>query len=194
MRELKEMGTLLLGFVPWLLFLFFAGHSLQSLEWATLLCLAASLTFGFGELRNGFILQWGTLLFFTGCVLSVNVLHNFWIATHMDLLANISLAGIIWLTLAAGRPFALQYARKNLPKERWNDPNVIGTCRFITLVWGILMLLATGVSIYRRSPVPQAPDHVYFGISLCLISAGVIFTTAYKRHKRLEREKQNPPL
>lgn len=194
MRELKELGALLLGFVPWLLFLFFAGHSLQSLEWATLLCLAASLTFGFGELRSGFILQWGTLLFFTFCAFSVNVLHIVWIATHMDLLANLSLAGIIWLTLASGRPFALQYARKNLPKERWNDPKVVETCRFITLVWGILMLLTVGVSIYRRTPAPQATEQVYFGISLCLISAGVIFTTAYKRRKRLEREKQNPPL
>ena len=65
MRELKDAGMLLLGFLPWLLFLFFSGHSLGSLERVSWLCLAASLTFGFSELRSGFILQWGTLVLFS---------------------------------------------------------------------------------------------------------------------------------
>ncbi|TSA29809.1 MAG: hypothetical protein D4R65_14495 [Verrucomicrobiaceae bacterium] len=189
MRELKELGLLMVGFVPWLLFLFLAGHSLGSLELAALLCLGACVTFGFSELRAGFILQWGTLVFFASCVLLVNVLHVTWVATHMDLLANLSLASIIWLTLLAGRPFALQYARKGLPKERWNDPAIIEACRFITLVWALLMTVAVGLSIYKRTPAPQAGDAVYFAISLCLIFSGVVFTTLFKRHKRLQKEK-----
>lgn len=191
MRELKELGLLMLGFVPWLLFLFLAGHSLGSLERAMILCLVASLTFGFSELRAGFILQWGTLVFFATCVLLVNVLHVFWIAANMDLLANISLASIIWLTLLADRPFALQYARKGLPRERWHDPSLIEGCRFITLVWALLMTVAVGVSVYKRTPAPQAGEAVYFGISLCLIFGGVVFTTLFKRYKRLQREKKD---
>jgi len=188
MRELKELGLLMVGFVPWLLFLFLAGHSLGSLELAVWICLGACLTFGFSELRAGFILQWGTLVFFASCVLLVNVLHVAWVATHMDLLANLSLASIIWLTLLAGRPFALQYARKGLPKERWNDPAIIEACRFITLVWALLMTVAVGLSIYKRTPAPQAGDAVYFAMSLCLILSGVVFTTLFKRHKRLQKE------
>jgi heme O synthase-like polyprenyltransferase len=30
-RDVKDLGVLLLGFMPWLLFLFLAGHSLASL-------------------------------------------------------------------------------------------------------------------------------------------------------------------
>ncbi len=41
--ELKQLGRLLLGFVPWLLFLFLAGRTLGSLELAAVLCLAVSL-------------------------------------------------------------------------------------------------------------------------------------------------------
>jgi len=188
MRELKDLAGLLLGFIPWLLFLFLSGHSLQGLERAALLSLVASLTFGFSELRNGFILQWGTLIFFACCVLLINGLHLTWVATHMDLLANLSLACIIWLTLLSGRPFALQYARKGLPPERWNDPALLAGCRFITLVWAILMSLAVGLSVYRRSPAPQASESVYFAISLGLIMGGVVFTTIFKRHKRLQRQ------
>jgi len=190
MQDLKELGRLLLGFVPWLLFLFLGGHSLESLEMAAVIGLVASLTFGFSELRGGFILQWGTLVFFSSCVLFVNGLHVGWVAMHMDILANVALASIIWLTLIAGRPFALQYARRSLPPELWNDPAIIRSCRLITLVWALLMTVAVGVSVYRRTGAPQAGDGVYFVISLCLIAGGVVFTTAFKRHKRIERERQ----
>jgi ABC-type multidrug transport system permease subunit len=188
MRELKDMGTLLMGFLPWLLFLFFSGHSLQSLERISWVCLVASLTFGFFELRSGFMLQWGTLLFFAACILLVNFLQVSWVATQMDLLANLSLASLVWITLLCGEPFALQYARKGLPKERWNDPSLLKGCRFITLVWAVLISLSVGVSVYRRSPAPQATEQAYFGISLTIIAVGVIFTTLYKRQKRLQRE------
>ena len=189
MRELKDTAVLLLGFLPWLLFLFFSGHSMASLERVSWLCLAASLTFGFSELRSGFILQWGTLVFFSACVLFVSLLHVPWVAMNMDLLANVALAAIIWATLLAGRPFALQYARKGLPPERWNDPKLIEACRFITLVWALLVSVSVFISIYRRSPVPQASEQGYFAISLATIAGGVIFTTLFKRRKRLQKEK-----
>ena len=190
MRELKDTAVLMLGFLPWLLFLFFSGHSMESLERITWISLVASLTFGFSELRNGFILQWGTLIFFAACVLLVCIFHVVWVAMQMDLLANLSLALIVWATLLAGRPFALQYARKGLPPERWNDPKFIEGCRFITIIWAILMSASVGVSVYRRTPAPQASERAYFAISLGIIAAGVIFTTLFKRRKRLERERQ----
>ena len=190
MRELKDTAVLLLGFLPWLLFLFFSGHSMESLERITWISLAASLTFGFSELRSGFILQWGPLVFFSACVLLVGVFHVVWVATQMDLLANASLASIVWATLLAGRPFALQYARKGLPPERWNDPKLIEGCRFITLVWAALMSASVGVSVYRRTSAPQVSERAYFAISLAIIAAGVIFTTLFKRRKRLQREQQ----
>ncbi len=191
MSELKDILRLMLGFMPWLLFLFLSGHSLQSLERSALISLVACLTFGFPELRRGFILQWGSLVFFGACVLLVNVFQNVWVATHMDLLANVSLASIIWLTLLTGRPFALQYARQGLARERWNDPAIIAACRLITLIWAILMTLAVGLSVYRRSPAPQASENVYFAISLTLIFGGVAFTTAFKRYKRLHRSQSS---
>ena len=75
MKELKELVKFLLGFMPWLLFLFLSGSTLASLERSIIVSLLASVIFNFGELRKGFILQWGTLLFFSVCAIAVNFSH-----------------------------------------------------------------------------------------------------------------------
>ncbi|MCX5816840.1 MAG: hypothetical protein NTX75_11475 [Proteobacteria bacterium] len=188
MRDLKELGVLLLGFVPWMLFLFFAGHTLMSLERAIIVSLFASLVFGFGELRRGYILQWGTLFFFCFCVVLVNLFKVVWVADNMDLLANTALAGTMWLTILVGKPFALQYARRDVPKERWNDPKFIQGCRLITLVWACLMSLSAGLSVLRRSSMINLPGWVYFDATLCIILTGLTFTMLFKRQKRLQHE------
>lgn len=188
MREFKDLGILLLGFLPWLLFLVLSGNTLTSLERATLVSLAASLIFGFGELKRGFILQWGTLIFFSACVVSINLLKMVWVATYMDLLANGALAVTMWVTILVGRPFALQYARRDVPKERWQDPKFVRGCFLITYVWAGLMSLAFSISLVRRTSWLAWPSWVYFSVSLCIIASGLTFTTIFKRRKRLQRE------
>ena len=189
MRDLKDLGVLLLGFMPWLLFLFLSGHTLASLEHATIISLVASLTFGFSELRRGYILQWGTLLFFCLCVVLVNFLKVIWVAAHMDLLANATLTCVMWLSIAVGKPFALQYAQRDLPREVWGDPKVIKGCLFITFVWAGLMTLSVLVSVIHRISVVHFPEWFYFYVTLCIILTGLIFTMLFKRKKRLQRER-----
>ncbi|QWT48481.1 hypothetical protein [Azospira inquinata] len=192
MRDLKELGMLLLGFMPWLLFLFVAGHTLAGLERAIWLCFFASLVFGFDELRRGFILQWGSLFFFGACLVLVNWQQNIWVATHMTLIANSALTAIMWLTLAVKRPFALQYARRDLPRERWNDPKVVASCRFITRVWAGLMSLAVGVAAVHEERLVDWPESVFFDLSLVIIVTGVAFTTLYKRHLHRSQPQASP--
>jgi hypothetical protein len=187
--DLKELGILLLGFLPWLLFLFLSGNTLASLERAIVISLIASLIFGFRELRSGYILTWGTLVFFSSCAILVNIFKVVWVASQMSLLANSALAVTMWLTLLLGKPFALQYARKGLPKEHWNDPNFIRGCRFITVVWACLMSLSALVSLIHRIPGLKWPEWVFFLLSMCIMLTGLTFTTVYKRQKRLKRER-----
>jgi hypothetical protein len=193
MKDLKELGGLLFGFIPWLLFLFISGHSLISLERALIVCLIVAVIFGFGDLRRGYILSWGTVLFFGACVVLVNIFKVVWVASYMDLLSNLMLAGIMWISIMVGMPFALQYARKDLPKEQWNDPKFIQGCRWITLVWAYLMSLSVLVSIIRRSPALHFPGWVYFDTTILIIVTGLTITTLFKRQKRLQREKVQPP-
>ncbi len=61
---MKDLLKILLGFLPWILFGILAGPSLTRLEIALAVSLLASLALGFKQLRQGFFLTWGSLLFF----------------------------------------------------------------------------------------------------------------------------------
>ena len=187
-EEIKEAVKFIFGFLPWIVFLFVSGHSFSSLERALVICLVVCVVAGFQDLRRGFLLQWGTLLFFLSSAILINHLKIIWFAVHMGILANAYLAFIMWTTIFIGQPFTLQYARVELPEELWHDKNVIRGCRFIAIVWGLLMLAATGASLFRYTHHGLLPDWVYFDISLGLILFGIAFTTLYKRIKKKQRK------
>lgn len=189
--DLKELGLLTLGFLPWMLFLFLSGHTMTSLKIAIVISLVATFTLGFGDLKRGFILSWGTLIFFLLCLIMVDFLNNEWLAREMDLVSNVSLATIMWFTVLIGKPFALQYAQRGMPKERWNDAGFIRGCRFITIVWACLMTFAVLISILRRTTWLPFPSWVYFDLTLLNIVVGLTYNTIFKRKKRLQRELAN---
>lgn len=184
MRDLKDLVKFLLGFMPWILFLFLSGHTLVSLERAIIISVVASLIFGFRELRKGVVLQWATVFFFVCCAIAVNFMGLLFIAQDMGIIANGCLALFVWITLFIGKPFTLQYAKAELPKERWDDPRVMRSCRIIAVVWGVLLTFSTLVAYFRVLDPDVYPDWVYFDISIGVILSGIIFTTVYKRLKR----------
>jgi hypothetical protein len=184
MKDVIEMLKFLLGFVSWIAFLFLSGSTLTSLEWALVVSFLLSITFGYRQLRGGFILQWGSVIFFAWCIIMVNFLQNVTIAKNMGIIANGFLAAIIWLTILVGKPFTLQYAREDLPKERWSDPRLVQSCRFIAIVWGLLMVFSTFVSCFKVMRPGLFPEIVYSSISIGTIMGGTIFTQYYKKYKR----------
>ena len=172
--------------MPWILFLFLSGHTLHTLERSIIICFLASLILGFRELRKGFILQWGTLFFFTSCAIFVNFMKVIFVAKNMGIISNGFLASTIWVTIFIRKPFTLQYARADLPKERWNDPALIRNCRFIAIIWGLLLALSTLIACFKVLNQNLYPDWVYFDISIGIISGGIIFTQLYKKRKRAQ--------
>jgi len=191
MKELKELFKFLLGFMPWLLFLFLSGPTLLSLERSIMVCLLASVIFNFGELRRGFILQWGTLLFFIACVITVNFSHSMFVAKNMGIISNGFLASLIWGTIFIGKPFTLQYARADLPAERWGDPALIHSCRFIAIVWALLLTLSALIAYFKVLNPARYPDWIYFAISMGVMLGGTVFTSVYKKYKRNQRNSTN---
>jgi hypothetical protein len=184
MKDVIEMLKFLLGFISWIAFLFLSGNTLTSLEWALVVSFLLSIIFGYKQLRSGFILQWGSVIFFGWCIVMVNLLQNVTVAKNMGIIANGFLAGIIWLTILVGKPFTMQYAREDLPKERWSDPRLVQSCRFIAVVWGLLMVFSTFVSCFKVMRPGLFPEIVYSGISIGTIMGGTIFTQYYKKYKR----------
>ena len=184
MKELKELAKFLLGFMPWLLFLFLSGNTLASLERSIILSLFASVIFNFGELRKGFILQWGTLFFFMVCAITVNFSHSMFVATNMGIISNGFLACLIWGTIFVGKPFTLQYAMADLPREQWSDPALIKSCRFIAMIWAFLLTFSALVAYFKVLNPTLCPDWIYFMISMGVMLGGTVFTSLYKKYRR----------
>ena len=174
----------ILGFMPWILFLFFSGQTFASLERSIIIGLLASLIFGFRELRRGFLLQWGTLIFFIACAITVDCMKSMFVAKSMGIVSNGFLAFLVWWTIIIGKPFTLQYARAELPRERWDDPALIRSCRFLAIVWALLLTFLALAAYFKSLNPSSYSDRIYFGITIAVIVGGIVFTSLYKKYKR----------
>ncbi len=186
--ELIEIIKFIVGFLPWILFLFLPTNTWGQLQIAVLICLVLSVALGIKTLYKGFVLQWATLAFFLFCVISFHFFNWVGLAKNMGIVANGFLDGIIWFTVLTGKPFTLQYARAELPKEMWNDEGLIRSCRNIAVFWGILLLIPTGFSAFRLLYPNALPNDFYFWQSLFCIAVGVAYTQAYKHISRKRRQ------
>jgi len=178
-----ERINFMLGFLPWILFASIAGNTMHSLRIAIVVCLVTVLVFGFRHLKKGFILTWGTLLFFIINLIMIVFLQDAWVARHIAVLANGSLAAIAWFSLLAGRPFTLQYAREHVPEELWKSPKFIHKNRVITAVWGSVFLFSTATSFIRvHYNAPRT--WIYQVLAIIVIQGGIAFTIWYPKREK----------
>ncbi len=185
-----ELAKFIFGFLPWLAFLFLPTNNWESLRRAVVICLILSVVFSWKQLRHLFILQWATVAFFFLAAISFYGFEWIWLAKHMALITNAFLDGIIWLTVLIGKPFTLQYARAELPQERWYDEDLVRSSRSIAIFWGILLLIPTVLNAFQILYPAALPKTFYFSMSVFGIVLGTFFTVFYKRLKRKQREQR----
>jgi hypothetical protein len=171
---MKEILNILLGFLPWIVFGVVSGPSLWRLNAAIIVALVLVPVMGYRQLAKGFILTWGTLIFFCVNLVLVVLWKNPWVIKHLDILAKGSLAAITWVSIFVGQPFVLQYARETVPKDRQASPVFFRTCQTLAVMWGVIFLLATGMSVaktygwWAEGPIYQASSWGLIGLGLWL--------------------------
>ncbi len=180
---MKEIFSILLGFLPWIVFGVIAGPSLGRLDAAIIAALALVPVLGYKQLAKGFILTWGSLLFFSVMLVMVVLYKNLWVIRNLDVLAKGTLAAIAWLSIFTGRPFVLQYARETVPPERQASPVFYRTCRTLAVIWGAVFLLATGMSAVQTYGW-WAGGLGYQAASWGLIGSGLWLNHWYPQHVR----------
>ncbi|PWR74272.1 hypothetical protein [Methanospirillum lacunae] len=182
--------TLLISFSPWIVFGVLAGHSLVQLEICLVICLLLSVVLNWTDLKNKLIVPWATLLYFIIVCLLVIPLHVYEIIPFIGLASNVVLTLIAFGSIAVGKSFTIQYARKEVPQERWNDIHFIRINQVITGFWGLLFLLGTIKSIIEL----YIPDYFgVFGDAFLWISmiVGIVFTVKYPPYAKKKIAQKN---
>ncbi|HOW03760.1 hypothetical protein [Methanospirillum hungatei] len=173
----------LISFLPWILFGLFAGHSLVELETALFVSLVISVIVGYRDMRDKLIVPWVTFSFFVGMVIALIVLQWYSIIPYIGIASNIVLTGIAFGSLAIGIPFTIQYAKRDVPRERWENPVFIEINKVLTAFWGILFFLGLLQSVYKF----YYPNSLgLFGEAYMWISiiVGIVFTMKYPAYAK----------
>ena len=184
---MKEIISILLGFLPWIVFGVLSGPTRWQLNAAIIVALALVPVMGYKQLAKGFILTWGSLLFFGLIVIMVVLGRNLWVIKNLDILAKGTLATIAWLSIFLGKPFVLQYARETVPPERQASPIFYRTCRTLAAIWGIVFLITTGMSVAKTYGW-WAGGVGYQAVSMGLLGSGLWLNHWYPQYVRRRAE------
>ena len=184
---MKEILSILLGFLPWIAFGAISGPSLFRLKAAIIAALTLVLVMGYKQLAKGFILTWGSMLFFGFNLVMVVLFENLWVIQNLDILTNGTLAAIACLSILLGKPFVLQYARETVPPERQASPVFYRICWTLSLIWMVVFLIATGMSVAKTCGWWEGGIG-YQALSLGLIGLGLWLNHWYPQyvHRRTE--------
>jgi len=180
---MNQLFSILLGFLPWIVFAVLSGPSLWQLNAAIIVALTLVLVMGYKQLAKGFILTWGSLLFFGANLVMVVLFRNLWVINNLDILSQGTLAAIAWLSIFMGKPFVLDYARETVPPERQASPDFYRTCRTLAVIWGVVFLIATGMSVAKTYGW-WAGGLGYQAVSLGLIGLGLGLNHWYPQYVR----------
>ncbi len=180
---MKEIFSILLGFLPWIVFGVISGQSLWRLNAAIIAALILVIFMGAKQLAKGFILTWGSLFFFGANLVLVVLFRNLWVIKNLDVLSHGTLAAIAWVSIFMGKPFVLQYARETVPPERQASPVFYRTCRTLAVIWGVVFLITTGMSAAKTYGL-WADGLGYQTVSLGLIGVGLWLNHWYPQDVR----------
>ncbi len=132
---------IILSFAPWILYGILIGYA--RVEIAVIASFVAACICELKGLKKGFILAWGTLLFFLFLLGLVFFRPDSLPLLHASLFSNGALAAISLFSLAINKPFTLQYAREQVAKEYWVSPLFIRSNQILTGVWALCFCAST---------------------------------------------------
>lgn len=137
------------SFLPWILYFILAGNTQQQLSVAIIVAAILSIIFEIRGLKKGFVLSWGTLLFFIFMFITVVLFKNSWIAKNSWIFSNGALASIAWISILIRRPFTIQYAKEQVSKDKWQHPLFLKINYLLTTAWGLIFLINLGLHLIR---------------------------------------------
>lgn len=101
-----------------------------------------------------------------------------WPIAAVRLRVDLGLLLVVLASIAIRRPFTLQYAREETPRELWNQPEFVRVNYVITFVWALafaVMVAADLLLLY----IPSARPSIGIIATIAAIYGAVRFTSWY---------------
>lgn len=143
------LKNILLSFLPWILYFALLGKTPEQLNTAIIVAAITAIFLERKNLKKGYILSWGTLVFFIFLFLAVVIFKNAWVAQYQWIFSNGMLILIAWGSLIIRCPFTIQYAKEQVAPEKWQHPLFIRINMILTAVWGCMFLIGLALHIVR---------------------------------------------
>lgn len=177
------------GFIPLIVFGLLAGTTTATAATAVAAAFICSVIIGFRDLRDGLILSWATLVIFGSLLAALFVLRMTWLVPLMGILVAGGLALVTALSVLAGVPFTIQYARRMTDPSVWDTPAFYRVNLLMTGVWGVVFTFGAVLG-----GVAYALPGRYTGpvalLSFASLAGGILFTVWYPGHIRAKHARQ----
>lgn len=158
------MLSIFKDFLPWILYSSFYGNSRTQFMFAAGVALFSSLLVDKKNLRDKFILSWGTVIYFGLLLLIGAFFHWTWLQNNTWLISNLVLAGIAFASSITGKPFTIQYAKRTTPEIYWRNALFLQINHILTNIWGVIFFL-TAVANFFYTDDPKINYFTYLILS-----------------------------
>lgn len=177
--------NILLGLAPFIAFFVLARWIVAAagLGAAAAIAVALLLRARLRGQREVKVLEAGAAVLFVGLAIVASFLRPDWSVFAVRVFVDLGLVAITLGSILVGRPFTLQYAREQVPPERWTHPLFLAANRRISAVWAFAFTVETlcGAVI---AWVPGIPALLPLAANVLALLAAIIFTAEYPRRLR----------
>lgn len=176
--------SVLIGFLPWILFWFLAGaNEFEAAAAAGLVASAAWIVWTRAEHKQAKILDIGGLVFFAIMVVVGFTADEDWFARWSYMISNAALGAIMLLSIVLGQPFTRQYAKEGAPPEVWETASFKRITSTLTWMW-VAIMAANTVLAWLAVEFPD--DELWLGliVPIALVIVGLRLNHWYPEHER----------
>ena len=176
---------ILLGFAPFIAFaiLDWAMGPTQGLIAGALVSLALLLRELLSLKRVPKVLEIGTTILFGGLALYAVSGAPTWSIVGVRLRVDVGLLLIVLVSIAIRRPFTLQYAKEQVPREMWETARFRRTNYVISAVWALAFMALVSADLIMLE-VPSLPSRVGVLITIVALVGAIKFTGWYPERQR----------
>ncbi|MBV9066532.1 MAG: hypothetical protein JO004_12305 [Methylobacteriaceae bacterium] len=129
------------------------------------------------------ILEAGTVVLFGGLAIFTALTRFDWTILEARLAVDLGLFAIVLGSILVRRPFTLQFAREEVPREYWINPQFIATNYKISAVWAAafaVLVLADVVMAF----FPAIPLWIGIVVTVLALTGAIWFTRWYPQQVR----------